>query len=1121
MSGGGGTKIDSLFYELELRAESWEQGLETARTAGKKFTDFVTAHPIAVAGLLATAFVAVGLHAAQMAGEVDTAVRKIGASLPEATARMEDLKGTARDLSVEFGISQVEVVKNMETIAKGGVDSVDDLIAASRAATLAVEATGASFESVAGSLDSSLDVFGLSAKDSEAILAKLFVTAQGKGTIEELSQGFGRLAIKLQEAGVDFETATDATATLIGKGASAKTAVAELGDILEKKGAAGLKALAAESHVASDGLREMGEQARLNGTSVEAMHRRVKESLNAALIDLGTSILPIVLKEMQGLVGLIDLFNGSVDRIQATSALATVNSLAGALKSLKGEMPDEAFERFEIALSKAAGGTGNLRNSVGALASGFALVGRLGPENLRAVESGLAALAASGRLSQSQLETVGQALGNVRAEIDKRGLTMPTLVPPGTAGDLAGASAGVGVLTAAQRAAVIASKDLDQEQKNAILSAKALSDTMKDQVAKAMKEAGDRAKDLAEKYAAGMKKVQDTLAKATVTLVDDTKLAMGALAEELESSGIAAGEVEDALRPMNEQLALIKVNEKFDLPEILERSARALTDRDVARLKDAEGELRDLYKTTVAGTTAHKDVAEKLAVVQEKIAEHAKATKDAAFAKDMAEDFAAAVAEAKRLNIELPEIPKPLGEGSKKTQEMVERIAAVAQGALGAATAFGVMKDETANVLANVINIGTNIGRALGGDPLAIAGVLGSLGGVLEGLFGDTAEGRAKKQLLKENNAALRELTEEFGDFGSLKSSGRTFAETQRVLGKELGSSGLGANGINALLFGTSGIGGLAGVPGIIEQLKNAGVSMKDVEALAKELGITLRNSKTGAFELAGFQALFDALGKTEFTEFARTFKGQMDRIKLELETGVLDPTEEFGAVLDVVKDAKIGSPAIARALEGIDTSTAEGRRAAADRLRALVSNLASLSPGDLGLSQGDFTDTINRLLEILTSDRGIGPSPGTPTPDRPPVPDAGGGPSGPTTQPPIGGVIGHVGADLPPGEVANWDRSLDQGATQIDLLAQLVALTNRLLPLQPPPLPDGFGGVRAAGVRGGLNLQGATFHLYVTVPGTAPDPVAFARASLEALQRELSFQAGVESGITGGGLRV
>jgi len=1106
------TRLDSLFYELELRAGSFDQGLKSAEASAGRFTSYMSAHPMAVVGLLGAALVTVGIKATQMAAEVDTAVRRISGALPEVTTRFDEVKGSVRDLSLEFGVGQPQIAAYMKVVAEGGVDSVDGMVAMTRAALVAAEAVGdlGRTEPLIQALDSTLDVFGLSATDSEAILAKLLVTAQGKGTIEDLTGGFGRLAIKLREAKVDFITAADATATLIARGASARTAVAELGEILEKKGAAGLKELAAQSHVASDGLKEMRTAAERNGESIESMHRKLKENLNASLIELGSTILPIVLAEMRGLIGLIDLFNGSVAKVNMGAVTATVASLAGQLKSLKGEAGDEVFNRLEVAISKAAGGTGVLTNTLGGLARSISFVGTIAPANLKPIEAGLVAIAGSGRLSERDLGLVVKAVANIRAEIAKRGLNLPPVVSPD-------AAAGVDVLTAAQRRAVQASTDLTTEQKNTILTATALSDTMKELVAKAMKEAatrtkeaGDKATEMAVKYAAAMKKVQDSLIKSTVTLVDDTEAAMQMLREELVAAGVAAEDVDKALQPMNDQLRLISVNEQFKLPEILERAGKALTSMEVAKLKDAQTELRALYSFTLAGTQEHVAVGKQLEAVQKKITE---ATKDTLPPLDLStaawKDINRQAGEiADRV---LPKMPPPLKSSAEHAGEIANKIADVAQGALGVAQTFGVVDSKSAAILANVINIGRNLGDALGGDPSAIIGVLGSLAGVISGIFGDSAEGRARKQLIKENTAALADLTEEFGNFGSLKSTGTTFSKVQEVLGKELAPGGLGANGIDALLFGTGGQGtGLSGAPGIIEQLKAFGISLKDIEVLAGELGITLRNKETGKFEMAGFRALLEALGLTEFSEFANTFKGQMDRVKLELETGVLDPTEEFGRLLAIAGDSKIGSPAIAKALEGIDLTTAEGRDQGIGKLRDLIKNLPNLSAGEIGLSQGDFADLINRMLGILTSDRTLATLPLTQ--DRPPI--ATEPPPEPTTNPPPqpSGSLRGLDEEV---EAANWDVSIDQGATQISLLQELVNLNARLLPLQPPILPTGFGfaGTLAAG-KGGSPITVGTINILLP-PGAPVDADALAGQILAALQRAAATET-TDIGLSG-----
>lgn len=363
-------ELARLFYTLEAETKGLKSDLDGAQASFSKFTSFVKANPYVALGALAAAAVAVGVQATKMAAEMDDAVKKIANRVPDASRQLDRLKDKANDLAVEFGFAQSEIVEAMDAVAASGVNNTDDLLAATEAVVAASRASGESFNDVLGGLDAALDIFGLSASDSEAILAKLFATAQGRTTMAELGDTLGKLAPVIQGTGVDFNTATEALGGLIANGFQpGKPAIAEFKRILEKDGVPGIQRLAASTGVATDGIKEFRAAIQQNGESISVQSQRIKSSFVAIMLDLGRVILPVVVKGMEILARLVakltgnsttsadsqDELTASVERLGTASGLAAVG-VDGLTKAEResAEEADKAAEKRAKAAAKIA-----------------------------------------------------------------------------------------------------------------------------------------------------------------------------------------------------------------------------------------------------------------------------------------------------------------------------------------------------------------------------------------------------------------------------------------------------------------------------------------------------------------------------------------------------------------------------------------------------------------------------------------------------------------------------------------------------------------------------------------------------------------------------------------------
>ena len=307
--------------------------------------------------------------------------------------------------------------------------------------------------------------------------------------------------------------------------------------------------------------------------------------------------------------------------------------------------------------------------------------------------------------------------------------------------------------------------------------------------------------------------------------------------------------------------------------------------------------------------------------------------------------------------------------------------------ATGFASGLGLISDAAANVVSQLVNIGANIGKALSGDVTSIAGVLGGLTGILGTIFGGDKERAA---LVRKNTDALRDLTTSVGDFARVSAPGAKVLNIQSFLGGFLADLGKIDARKNPFRPGEAGFAEFERMQGsqradlfksFNARALKAGLSAADIDQLAKDLGIDIRDSK-GNVVGAGLKQLFEGLANIE-PGFANTYADQIKRITTGLGIGAITQGQEFGQLLSAIGAG--GENAITKALAGADFSTMEGRSSAAGSLRALFNNIGNLSLSDFGgLNQADFLDALDRLIGILTDPERLIDAVATGTPSMP-----------------------------------------------------------------------------------------------------------------------------------------
>lgn len=346
-------------------------------------------------------------------------------------------------------------------------------------------------------------------------------------------------------------------------------------------------------------------------------------------------------------------------------------------------------------------------------------------------------------------------------------------------------------------------------------------------------------------------------------------------------------------------------------------------------------------------------------------------------------------------------------ENIDKTRDLTREVGTVARGALDLAQSFGVVDAEAASLLNSVVNIASALPRALAGDITSIGGIIGGVANIAAQI---TQGDQARRKLLSDNTRSLDRLSKEVSGL-RLNVTGETFAKVQDVLSKVVPNLKLG------------GLQNFAGdMSTLATALRGSGLTMADLEAVAKELGIGLRDG-SGNFRREALGQLLQAMGLVTPTTMGSSFADQ--RALMEDRFGVqgTSATQQLADLFGL--GTRFGVGALGRAFDPNDLSTTRAS------LGALFEQFAAggLSASDLGgLTSSEFRDLLLDLIKRTDDLLGGGAS--TPTPA--PAPVAGG-----ETLPPVGS------APTPASTLADVFR--DYASETLPLFTQQIALQTRI----------------------------------------------------------------------------
>lgn len=293
----------------------------------------------------------------------------------------------------------------------------------------------------------------------------------------------------------------------------------------------------------------------------------------------------------------------------------------------------------------------------------------------------------------------------------------------------------------------------------------------------------------------------------------------------------------------------------------------------------------------------------------------------------------------------------------------------IARGLIDAAQGAGLLGANMASALTSALNLAEAVAKIAGGD---IAGGLSQGIGALINL-GKTIFGASDglKAAINRNIATLEQHRRALIDLTQSQLPGRSIAGVQAALAAALKV----ADDLHKKHFDLSAADG-AKVVG--QALLDQGLTIKDLEEVAKTFGIEIRD-KDGNLRKDLLRQLLDDLNHA--TTAPQTYASA--RAALDSDIAIGQGGDEGARLAGI--GAKY-SPAVAKALAGIDLSSSTGRAKAISRLQALGTSLNSnaLTPGDIGMSVPEFRQFLADLFGILSGAGGTDIT--TPGGNQPPI---------------------------------------------------------------------------------------------------------------------------------------
>jgi len=824
-----------------------DAGIARAESSLKRLAATITKHPVAAAGALGSALVAAATQAAFFADKIQQSMMRVGTLIPTARGHLKAMERDLVAISQELPFSIGELAEGLARVGKLGARGPAEALQQLRVAAQAASATGEDLATTIDTLDQVMDAFGISAQDSGKAMDQLVAATQRGVPIADLATVLERAAATAHQAGVGLDQVVAATISMREAGVPTRQIVSAFSGGLGELRREGEQAdgsmgrLASSVNFASGQLKLAGagaasyaenleavnaaggltvEIARRMNLTAEAQAKIVKNQLTAEWLKFGNTVLPLVIGGLKLLNRLLTVVTGSAGDKRLTDAARTVLELGPGLRAILtlGARPDTtSLTRFNAAMTTMFRG----------LEKGHVVLGLTREE-----------------------------VGSLIQEVEK---ASPEALRHAFAGQL-------GVLkdVEATRARILAS----------LREAQGIALTAEGGAAPAPGRPGVPP-ELLQRREAFLAQIRSTLAGLTTTIVDDLEQAL----EKMRAQATAVfgkhlpDEVTGAFERLRQQLETERFLEPF------ERELDGVEQR-VGQLSDAFGEIPPTLGAEILPDLERIQGAllGQLALVEENGVEYVRIKAQLDRVDALWKKIVQTIGEAKDATADTRAEHEKLLDKLQRQATAIER---AGRGALQLAQAFGLVDENSARALENVLQIAANIPGAAAGDPGAILSVIGGLSELIGSLFGESPETKRQKEILRANTDAIEKLTRTMGEFG-LNITGKQFGGVQTAAQATLTALPPGE-----LLWSR------AALPKILTtELAKLGLSMADLREVAQALGIALAGAVPTTAEL---QQLLDAISQTQLTQFATTFTGQLEALGHFFELfDITDPLQQL-----------------------------------------------------------------------------------------------------------------------------------------------------------------------------------------------------------------------------------
>ena len=328
--------------ELGTIKGRWNDFMEEVRTANPDFDK--------VAGSLAktsAAVMAIGMAGAKTSMDFDKSFGQVRALADETQVTIHDLREETLRLSRDINIGANDLGEALGKVLSSNIETADSMNVLTDAGKLA-KAGNAEVTATVDVLTGAINAYGLEVSSTKELSDKLLITTKlGKMELNDLGDGFGRVAGLAATAGVPIEEVYAALASLTTGGMNTSEAITTLNSMLSN--------IVKPSKQVADNAKALGVNFSLTGLQskglagfLKDLSRRTGESEEKMLGLFGNS------KAVTGALRLAgegaELFEQALDEMN--SAAGTTEEMLEKVKDSTGERWSKAMNEMRVSLIK-------------------------------------------------------------------------------------------------------------------------------------------------------------------------------------------------------------------------------------------------------------------------------------------------------------------------------------------------------------------------------------------------------------------------------------------------------------------------------------------------------------------------------------------------------------------------------------------------------------------------------------------------------------------------------------------------------------------------------------------------------------------------------------------------